>query len=64
MGNSTLNSFTICCLKVNHEYFPSISPLIGMVNAQTQAFKGSAQGGCWKGSTRTLAVLEWESGSS
>lgn len=54
MGNSTLNSFTICCLKVSHEYFPSISPFLGMVNAQTQALEGSAQGGVLEGEHKDL----------
>lgn len=44
VGNSTLNSFTICCLEVSHEYFPSISPFPRVADAQTQDFKGYTQG--------------------
>lgn len=62
MGNSPLNSFTICCLKVSHEYFPSISPFLRMVNAQTQVFKGCTQGGVLEREHKDLGcagVREW-----
>lgn len=62
VGNSTLNSFTICCLQVSHEYFPSISPFLRMVSAQTQVFKGCTQGGVLEGEQKDLGcagVREW-----
>lgn len=63
VGNSILNSFTICCLKVSHEYFPSTSLFLRMVDAQAQVFKGYTQGGVLEGEQKDLGcarVGEWD----